>query len=114
MAEKVCKHCRKKVTNNHSCSVAGRFVYYDNEGDFMTSFVVGNITEDPIIGTLVGGNALGAIMGASISEDSGRSRDHSDSSQNANNSDVSHDGGGSDPGSSSDSGGGCDGGGGGD
>lgn len=113
MKKKVCKHCRKEVSGDHQCHFTGGTVYYDSTSDFLTSFVVGNVTGNPVLGTIIGGDPLGAIMGSAMSEDDKRSSDHFDSSQSSSGQDANSDSGSSDSGSS-DSGGGCDSGGGGD
>ncbi|MEK7494185.1 MAG: hypothetical protein AAB630_03465 [Patescibacteria group bacterium] len=112
MKKKVCKHCRKEVSGDHQCHFTGGTVYYDSTSDFLTSLVVGSITGDPILGTIIGGDPFGAIVGSAMSQDDKHSSDHSGDSQNDSGPDTSSYSGGSDSGSS-DSGSGCDSGGGG-
>ena len=51
---KTCKHCNKEFSGPHQCEVANRQIEESDEGDFLTSMVVGAITDNAIIGALVG------------------------------------------------------------
>lgn len=108
MKEKKCRHCGRRVTNNHSCNAAGRFVYYDNDDDFLLSFVAGAVTGDPSIGFVIGGDPAGSMLGASLSDDQKSSHagdDHgsvSSSHDTSSSSDSSSDSGGSDGGGGGD------------
>lgn len=110
MKEKKCKHCGQRVTSNHSCNAAGRFVYYDNDDDFLLSFVAGAVTGDPAIGFLAGKNIAGSMLGASLSSDDEKksstgdvySSSHSSSHDTSSHSDPSPDSGGSDSGGGGD------------
>lgn len=38
MAQKVCKHCRKKVSGRHHCPKVGRDISFDNSDDFLSTY----------------------------------------------------------------------------
>jgi len=46
-----------------------REVKSDNDGDFLTSMVVANMTDSAIIGNAIGGNMMGSILGESLNDD---------------------------------------------
>ncbi len=62
-----CKHCKNPITRGvaHSCPVTSQ--EYDTSGDGVLDFVisagVAAATDSAILGTLVGGDVLGGIVG---------------------------------------------------
>lgn len=58
---KECCHCGKKVTSSHYCKVAERRIQYND--DFLISAAIGAVTDSAIVGTLLGGDIAGAIVG---------------------------------------------------
>lgn len=63
---KKCKYCHTEVNSNHFCDIKKDYVYYDDDSNFLLSAIVGAITDSAIIGTLVGGDPLGAVLGLEL------------------------------------------------
>jgi len=98
MEKKKCKHCNRKVLRDHYCVPLGRTVYYNNDRDFLSSFVASSVTGDPLIGMAVGGDPLGAMLGAGMHEDDSCKSGHSGSDASDSSSSDSSDSGSSDSG----------------
>lgn len=62
-AMKTCKHCKKQVSGSHSCEVAQRTIYESDSGDFLTSFVIGAMTDSSLLGGIIGGDIVGGMLG---------------------------------------------------
>jgi len=61
-----CKHCHQTVTGKHDCPVANKVIDTNDpndNGDFVTSMLVGAMTDNAIIGGVIGGSMLGGICG---------------------------------------------------
>jgi hypothetical protein len=67
---KTCKHCNKQVSGSHQCEVANRTINEDDDGDFLLSAAIGYATNSAILGSLVGGDLLGGIVGDALNTDS--------------------------------------------
>ncbi len=62
---KTCKHCGLQVNGSHQCEVAKRIITTEtnDDSDFLLSAAVGFATDSAILGTLVGGDIVGGIVG---------------------------------------------------
>lgn len=60
-----------------------------NDGNFLTSMLVAEVTDSALLGTIVGGDPLGAIVGDMINDSDNSSDDWSSSSDNDSSSDYS-------------------------
>lgn len=65
---KTCKYCNKEVSDSHYCSAAGRTIHLSDDGDFLTSAVIGYATDNALIGGLLGGDLLGGIVGSVLKD----------------------------------------------
>jgi len=65
-----CRHCNTVVTCDHYCHNHNRLVSYNDSSNFIESMLITEMTGDPLLGALIGGSAMGAIVGESILEDS--------------------------------------------
>lgn len=43
MGEKVCKHCKRKVSGSHDCPSVGRNIPADSSTDFLSTYVATSI-----------------------------------------------------------------------
>lgn len=58
------------VGHRHTCPTTGRTqVANDDSGDFLTSAVVGYVTDSTLVGAVVGGDLLGAVVGDALNDD---------------------------------------------
>jgi len=56
-----CRRCGK--IGNHYCSVEGRQLSENDDGDFFLSMAIGAVTDSAILGGLLGGDLVGGIVG---------------------------------------------------
>ncbi len=57
---KICPNCRCRVPDNHRCNQS---TLQDSSGDFLTSAAIGFATDSALLGTVLGGDPLGAVIG---------------------------------------------------
>lgn len=57
---KTCPNCRCRVPDSHRCNGS---TLQDSSGDFLTSAAIGFTTNNALLGTVLGGDPLGAVMG---------------------------------------------------
>jgi hypothetical protein len=63
----ICSHCNEQVnTQEHNCSKLNRTLTQTDDG-FLTSMLIGYMTESSIAGGLIGGNFTGAMIGSLLS-----------------------------------------------
>jgi hypothetical protein len=67
---KKCRSCGAKIPDgkNHYCPKEKRTIDSD-DGDFLLSFIVGRESDSTLLGTALGGDFLGALLG-DLSNDS--------------------------------------------
>ena len=58
-----CKHCDKTVTLPHYCTTARRVIEENHTNDFLTSALIGAVTNSALLGGLLGGDIIGGIVG---------------------------------------------------
>ena len=63
----------KKINNMSYCSNCGRRKGNCgcNDGDFLTSVIIGAATDNAIVGSLLGGSILGGVIGDAFGGDDG-------------------------------------------
>lgn len=66
MAQKICKHCRRKVSGSHYCSNVDRNVPFDNSDDFLSTYATMSILSGSDNGS-AGGSCGGSDSGGSDS-----------------------------------------------
>lgn len=60
-----CKHCGEKVYSHqttHHCSKKG-LLNVDEDDSFLTSAIIGAVTDSALLGGLLGGSLLGGLTG---------------------------------------------------
>lgn len=70
MASKTCK-CSKTLRpgESHSCPRQnGQQVRLGDDGNFALSMAIGYVTDNPVLGGMVGGSFTGGIVGASLND----------------------------------------------
>ncbi len=58
-----CKHCGEKVSGStHNCNKKG-LLRVDEDDSFLTSTIIGAVTDSALLGGILGGDMLGGILG---------------------------------------------------
>lgn len=66
-----CKHCEEYVSSSettHNCTKKG-LLKVDEDDSFLTSAIIGGLTDSALLGGLLGGDLLGGILGDSLDGD---------------------------------------------
>jgi hypothetical protein len=60
-----CKHCGESVSTvrTHYCKKTGKRHDPDDDGDFLTSVLIGFGTDSALAGGLLGGDMIGGVVG---------------------------------------------------
>jgi len=60
--EKTCTHCGTTVSGAHHCAALGGITDFDSD-DFITSAAIGYVTNNALLGGLLGGDMIGGVVG---------------------------------------------------
>lgn len=68
-----CKACGNEITgtSNHYCSASQK--EEDHSGDFLASMVIGMVTDNALLGGIIGGDFAGGMVGDMLAGDDGNS-----------------------------------------
>lgn len=61
--KKRCRYCSSMVSSNHYCPVKEDYIDFDDSGSFIASAAIAAVTDSVLLGTVLGGDVSGAIIG---------------------------------------------------